>query len=64
MKSSAVLMAVMMAGIAMTTLQTLAVFRQIGVDWFEPFQSLLQMMKVVSFDLELLRMGCVVGNSE
>eukprot|EP00971_Amphidinium_carterae_P324843 6454811-Amphidinium_carterae.1 len=64
MKSSAVLMAVMMAGIAMTTLQTLTVFRQISVDWFEPFQSLFQMLKVVSFDLEVLRMGCVMGNSE
>eukprot|EP00971_Amphidinium_carterae_P303525 6031260-Amphidinium_carterae.1 len=64
MRSSAVLMAVMMAGIAMTTLQTLTVFRQISVDWFEPFNTLIQTLKIISFDLEFLRMGCVMGNSE
>jgi hypothetical protein len=42
-------------------MQSLAAFRQMELDWREPFSSLLNMLSVVVFDVQLIQIECIIG---
>jgi len=46
-------------GMCFTLIQQMAVFSTMAVDWVEPIQSMLTIMRFMNFDLEVLRIGCV-----
>lgn len=57
------LMCIVLTGLLFTGAQTLAVYEELSVEWFEPVHSILQTLRLVSFDLKVVKMGCIVGNN-
>jgi len=55
------LFVVTMCGLLYTSVQTLGVFSEVYVEWVEPLQSLVLTARVLSFDLQLLRLACIWG---
>ena len=49
------------SGLLLFNLQTLGIFSSIDVPWQEPVKTLLRLTRLLSFDLDLLQAGCVVG---
>eukprot|EP00971_Amphidinium_carterae_P194552 3860671-Amphidinium_carterae.1 len=47
----------------MTALQTLTVFKQLGINWIVPFDWILRQFSLVSFNLDVVRMGCFAGSA-
>lgn len=45
----------------LTTFQMLAVVGRFELDWREPFSSMLVVMDIISFDLEMLNLGCAAN---
>jgi len=44
-----------------TGIQTLGVFQQMSISWFEPLQTLFRVVSLLSFDLKMLKVSCVFG---
>merc|ERR1719160_72761 len=47
----------------MTTLQCLAVFEEFEVPWPPPLNLIMQLAKLLSFDLDVIKISCLVGAS-
>eukprot|EP00971_Amphidinium_carterae_P141704 2807338-Amphidinium_carterae.1 len=62
MKSSDALLLTVLGGLVMTAIQTLTVFMQIGVHWVFPFDVTMKAMSIFTFNLEMLRLECVLGS--
>jgi len=60
-QSNAMLMVVISLGLTVTAIQTIGVFTNISVTWEEPLISLFKVLALVSFDLQLLKVECLVG---
>jgi len=63
MQTNSTMMCVVLLGMMLTGLQTMGVFRQLEVEWFEPMESLFALVTLLSFDLKVLKVACVVGNN-
>ena len=50
-------------GITIQTLQLITVFNKFNFKYGEPIDSLISALDILSFDLELLNLGCHLGNS-
>ena len=55
------LMIVAVSGLLFTSIQSLGVFRQMAIPWVEPIKTVLEATQILSFELKLLKMACVVG---
>jgi hypothetical protein len=44
------------------TLQTLSVFGGLAVMWIEPYRTLLRWFKIISFDLDMLKLSCLMAD--
>eukprot|EP00971_Amphidinium_carterae_P173938 3447829-Amphidinium_carterae.1 len=62
MKSSNALLVAVLGGLIMTAIQTLTVFKQMGVRWMNPFEVIMDSMSFITFNLEFVRIGCVLGS--
>lgn len=62
-QSHALLFAAMTASLAVTLVQQLGIVGMFSVTWEEPLQTLLTTLRVFSFDIEVLRFGCVVSTT-
>eukprot|EP00971_Amphidinium_carterae_P223325 4431139-Amphidinium_carterae.1 len=62
MKSSDALLLTVLGGLIMTAIQTLTVFKQIGVHWMYPLDATMKAMSFITFNLESVRIGCVLGS--
>ncbi|CAE7840919.1 Ank1 [Symbiodinium necroappetens] len=63
-RSNASIMVAILGGMAVSCLQSLNIYRQLEIDWFEPMRSILNAMSVLSFDLDILNGGCILGHDE
>jgi len=50
-------------GLTFTGIQTMGAFSNLAVRWAEPLKSLFKALSLLSFDLELLKVECVVGSN-
>eukprot|EP00971_Amphidinium_carterae_P324256 6443771-Amphidinium_carterae.1 len=62
MRSSDALLLTVLGGLIMTAIQTLTVFKQIGVHWMYPFDATMKAMSIITFNLDMVRLGCVLGS--
>eukprot|EP00971_Amphidinium_carterae_P138259 2739391-Amphidinium_carterae.1 len=63
MKSSNALLLTVLGGMIMTAIQTLTVFEQMGVSWMTPLDAIVKAISFSTFNLEFVRIGCVLGSS-
>jgi len=62
-RSHAALSCVISAGILVSAVQTLGVFSQLSIKWFEPAKTIMRVMPLLSFDPRSFKVGCLVGAS-
>merc|ERR1719253_412438 len=61
-QSQTLLLTLIMGGLVITTVQQLAIFAVLSVEWHEPIRSVLEFLTIFSFDLEVVRVGCIFGS--
>jgi len=54
-------MIIAITGMLFTSLQALGIFSQMVVPWVEPVKTVLSLSQLLSFDLKLLKVSCVMG---
>jgi len=60
-QSNSILSVVITLGLTVTAVQTLSIFSNLDVEWPEPLLSMMKVLSLVSFDLKVLKIECVVG---
>jgi len=53
---------VVTAGLLITGVQSMGVFSELQLEWFEPMRSIFTLMAVFSLDLEIINISCVLGS--
>jgi len=59
-QTNAGLTCVLLMGVGVTTLQTLAIFSQLSFEWLEPIRSILRAVHVLSFNADTLKVACIM----
>lgn len=60
-RSHGALSCVISAGILVSAVQTLGVFSQLSINWFEPVRTVMRLFPLLSFDPRSFKIGCFVG---
>lgn len=47
----------------LTGIQTMGVFKQLKITWFSPMSEILEFMQILTFELSVLRLSCVLGDN-
>uniref|UniRef100_A0A6U9URZ9 TIR domain-containing protein n=1 Tax=Zooxanthella nutricula TaxID=1333877 RepID=A0A6U9URZ9_9DINO len=58
-QTKATMAVAIMLAITFTSIQTINVFDSLAMSWFEPIRSIMNALALVSFDISVLRLGCL-----
>jgi len=62
MQSRAQLVCIILCGLMFTCVQTVGVFDQLNMEWYEPAKTIFRIVRLFSFDLDIIRIACIVGS--
>lgn len=60
LQSNSMLSIIIMSGMMLTAIQTIGVFRNLALEWFEPLASIFKAISVLTFNLDVLHVSCIV----
>lgn len=63
MVSASTLMMMILTGLMLSCVQTLGIFASLSIQWFEPVDTILQLVKLLSFDLKVLKVQCAASHA-
>lgn len=63
MQSNASLMSIAIVSLMVAGIQTMGIFKQLGIKWTGAIEDLLGIVELFTFDLSILKVGCVIGSN-
>jgi len=61
-QTNGTMMVVVTAGLLVTGVQAMGVFKELQLEWFEPLDAIIDAMSIFSLDLDVVNIACVVGS--